>query len=317
MTDFGFFLSAEELSPRTLVETAQAAERSGFDRIWISDHFHPWTQAQGESAFVWSVLGGIAATTKLHMTTAVTCPTFRIHPAILAQASATMACLAPGRFSFGVGSGENLNEHILGDPWPPASERLARLEEAIGLIRELWTGKVVTHDGQYYTVNDARIFSTPDAPPPILVSGFGPAATELAAEIGDGWVTVGPDEEGMKIYRGAGGTGVTQGGVKICWAESEDEAAEIAHARWGFEGVGGQLPQDAPMWMGFEAIGELSSPDDIKKKIACGPDPENAAEKIQAYLDVGFDEVYISQMGPNQEGALRFLTKDVLPLLRR
>ncbi|MGQ0629817.1 MAG: TIGR03557 family F420-dependent LLM class oxidoreductase [Sporichthyaceae bacterium] len=316
MTDFGFFLSAEELGPRQLIETAQSAERAGFDRIWVSDHFHPWTQAQGESAFVWAVLGGIAASTQLQMTTAVTCPTFRIHPAILAQATATVAAMAPGRFSFGVGSGEALNEHILGDPWPPVSERLARLEEALGLIRELWKGDVVTHDGEYYTVHNARIFSTPDEPPPILISGFGPDAIELAARAGEGWVTVGPDADGMKTYRGAGGTGRTQGGIKICWAKSEDEAAETAHQRWGFEGVGGQIPQDAPMWMAFEAIGELSSPDDIKKKVPCGPDPERVATAIREYVAVGFDEVYISQMGPDQEGALRFLTKDVLPLLR-
>ncbi|MGQ0846691.1 MAG: TIGR03557 family F420-dependent LLM class oxidoreductase [Sporichthyaceae bacterium] len=315
MTDFGYFLSGEELDPRTLVATAQSAERAGFDRLWISDHFHPWTRAQGESAFVWSVLGGIAATTSLRLTTAVTCPTFRIHPAILAQATATMTCLAPGRFAFGVGSGEALNEHILGDAWPAVGERLERLEEAIELIRELWTGKVVSHRGQYYTVADARIFSLPEQPPPILVSGFGPEAIELAARAGDGWVTVGPDAEGMKTYRSAGGKGLTQGGLKFCWAESEDEAARIAHSRWGFEGVGGQLPQDAPMWMGFEAIGELSSPDEVKKKVPCGPDAERVADAIREYVDVGFDEVYLSQMGPDQAGALRFLTDEVLPLL--
>lgn len=265
---------------------------------------------------MWAVLGAVASTTSLHMTTAVTCPTFRIHPAVLAQATATVARLAPGRFHFGVGSGEALNEHILGDAWPPVGERLARLEEAIGVIRELWTGEVVTHDGEYYTVHNARIFSAPDEPVPILVSGFGPEATQLAARVGDGWVTVSPDADGMKTYRDANGSGRTQGGLKICWAESEDEAANTAHRLWGFEGVGGQLAQDTPMWMGFEAIGELSSPDDIKKKIACGPDPERAADAIREYLEIGFDEVYISQMGPDQEGALRFLTDRVLPLLR-
>jgi G6PDH family F420-dependent oxidoreductase len=316
MTDFGYFLSSEELAPRTLIETAQAAERAGFDRVWVSDHFHPWMETQGESAFVWAVLGGIATSTQLRMTTAVTCPTFRIHPAILAQATATVAALAPGRFSFGVGSGEALNEHILGDTWPPVSERQERLEEAIGLIRELWTGEVVTHDGTFYTVHNARIFSTPDAPPPILVSGFGPEATELAAQAGDGWVTVSPDADGMKTYRGAGGKGRTHGGIKICWAESEDEAAQTAHRRWGFEGAGGQLAQDVPMWQGFEGIAELTSPDDIKKKVPCGPDAERVADAIREYLEIGFDEVYIGQMGPDQQGGLRFLTDEVLPLLR-
>lgn len=316
MTEFGFFLSSEELAPRTLIDTAHAAERAGFDRIWVSDHFHPWTQAQGQSGFVWSVLGGIAATTQLRMTTAVTCPTFRIHPAVLAQATATLASIAPGRFRFGVGSGEALNEHILGDAWPPVSERLARLEEAIGLIRDLWTGEVVTHDGEFYAVHNARIFSTPQAPPPVLVSGFGPEAVELAARVGDGWVTVSPDADGMKTYQGAGGNGLTQGGLKICWAQSEDEAARTAHRLWGFEGAGGQLAQDVPMWHGFEAIGEMTTPEEIRKKIPCGPDAEQVADAIREYVQIGFDEVYISQMGPDQQGALQFLTDRVLPLLR-
>jgi G6PDH family F420-dependent oxidoreductase len=316
MTDFGYFLSSEELSPPQLLSTAQAAEKAGFPRVWISDHFHPWTSEQGESPFIWSVLGAVAASTGLQMTTAVTCPTYRIHPAIIAQAAATVASLAPGRFRFGVGSGEALNEHILGDAWPPVSVRLARLEEAITLIRKLWEGDTVTHEGEHFTVHNARIFSTPQASPPVLVSGFGPDATKLAARIGDGWITVQPDTEGMQTYRDAGGKGTTQAGVKICWAASEDEAAQTAHRLWGFQGAGGQTSQDLPMWQGFEALGELTSPDDMKKMLPCGPDPERAAETIQEYVDAGFDEVYVSQMGPDQEGGIRFLQEQVLPLVK-
>src|SRR3982750_851784 len=184
MTEFGYFLSSEELTPSEIVRTGQAAERAGFERVWISDHFHPWTSEQGESAFVWSVLGALATTTGLHLTTAVTCPTFRIHPAVIAQAAATTACLAPGRFTLGVGSGEALNEHVLGDAWPPVSVRLSRLEEAIRLMRQLWTGGVTTHQGEHYTVHDARIFSLPETPPDVLISGFGPESTKLAARVG-------------------------------------------------------------------------------------------------------------------------------------
>jgi G6PDH family F420-dependent oxidoreductase len=317
MTDIGYFLSSEELSPPELLATAQAAEQAGFTQVWVSDHYHPWTTEQGESAFVWSTLGAIAASTNLSMTTAVTCPTFRIHPAVIAQATATVAALAPGRFRFGVGSGEALNEHILGDAWPPVSERLKRLEEAVHLIRKLWEGETVTHKGEFFTVHNARIFSLPQAPPPILVSGFGPDATKLAARIGDGWITVQPDTEGLATYRDAGGKGTTQGGVKICWAETEDEAAATAHRLWGFQGAGGQTSQDLPMWMGFEAIAELTSPEDMKKALPCGPDAQKAADAIQAYVDAGFDEVYVAQMGPDQEGGLRFLTDEVLPLVRR
>jgi G6PDH family F420-dependent oxidoreductase len=315
MTDFGYFLSSEELSPQELVRCGKAAERVGFDRVWISDHYHPWTSEQGESAFVWSVLGALAATTQLHLTTAVTCPTYRIHPAVLAQATATTAALAPGRFTFGIGSGEALNEHIRGDAWPPVSVRLERLSEAIAVIRELWAGGVVTHRGEHFTVHDAKLFSLPETSPDILVSGFGPKAVELAAKDGDGWITVQPDKEGMQHYRESGGKGRTQAGVKICWAESEDEAAKTAYRLWGFQGAGGQASQDLPMWHGFEGIAELSSPDDMKELVACGPDPARAAEMIQKYVDVGFDEIYLAQMGPDQDSAMAFLREDVLPLL--
>lgn len=316
MTEFGYFLSCEELSPTELVETARLAERAGFDRIWISDHYHPWTREQGESAFVWAVIGAIAASTNLRITTAVTCPTDRIHPAVLAQATATVASLAPGRFAFGVGSGERLNEHILGGLWPPTPIRLQRLEEAIGIIRELWTGKTVTHRGEHYTVDAARVFSLPEQPPPILVSGFGPGATDLAARIADGWITVQPDGDLLKRYREGGGTGITQGGTKICWAPSADDAAKTAYRLWGFEAVGGQSAQDLPSWVEFEQLGEATSPEQIAESVPCGPDPERAAESIKAYVDAGFDEVYISQMGPDQPGGIRFLTEDVLPRVR-
>ena len=315
MTSFGYFLSSEELSPRDLVSAGQAAAAAGFDRLWVSDHYHPWTEAQGESPFVWSVLGALAVTTDAQLTTAVTCPTFRIHPAVIAQATATVAALAPGRFRFGVGSGEALNEHVLGDAWPPVSVRLARLEEAIEVIRQLWTGKTVTHEGTYYTVHNARLFSLPAEPPPVLISGFGPEATELAARIGDGWITTSPDKEDLELFRRSN-SGVTQAGVKICWAETEAEAAKTANALWGHSGVGGQASQDLPMWHSFAALGETQSLEQTKESVACGPDPQKAADAILEYVEAGFDEVYVSQMGPDQEGGIRFLTEEVLPLLQ-
>jgi G6PDH family F420-dependent oxidoreductase len=315
MTKFGYFLSSEELSPQKLVETAKVAEAAGFDRLWVSDHYHPWSTSQGESAFVWAVLGAIAAGTDLRITTAVTCPTYRIHPAVMAQATATIACLAPGRFSFGVGSGERLNEHILGGEWPPAPIRLEQLEEAIAVIRQLWGGETVTHRGKHYTVDAARIFSLPDELPPILVSGFGPLATDLAAKVADGYITVQPDGELLKRYRDQGGTGITQGGTKICWAESAEDAAKTAYELWGHEGIGGESAQDLPSWTEFESLAEVGSPQKIAEDVPCGPDPERAVESIKAYVDAGFDEVYISQMGPDQEGGIRFLAEQVLPKL--
>jgi G6PDH family F420-dependent oxidoreductase len=316
MTEFGYFLSGEELGPRQIVTYAQQAEQAGFGRVWVSDHYHPWTSSEGESPFVWAVLGAIAATTQLQMTTAVTCPTFRIHPAIIAQATATVAAMAEGRFTFGVGSGEALNEHILGQEWPPVSVRLARLEESLDIIRKLWTGDVVTHEGDYYTVHNAKLWSLPAAAPPILMSGFGPESTQLAARIADGWISTSPDKDNLAVYRDAGGKGRTQGGMKICFAETEKEAAETAHRTWGHEGAGGQLAQDVPMWQGFEAVAELTSPEDMIKSLPCGPDAARAAEAISAYVEAGFDEVYIAQMGPDQEAGIRFLTEEVLPLVR-
>jgi G6PDH family F420-dependent oxidoreductase len=314
MTSFGYFCSAEELAPREIVAAGQAAERAGFDRLWVSDHYHPWQESQGESAFVWSCLGALATTTQLQLTTAVTCPTFRIHPAILAQAAATTQVLAEGRFRFGVGSGEALNEHILGDAWPPVSIRLERLEEAIEVMRKLWTGETVTHEGKYYTVHNARIFSLPDAPIPVLISGFGPEATEVAARIGDGFITVSPDKEALTQFRRKN-DGLTQAGTKICWAPTEEEAKETAFRLWSHSGIGGQSSQDVPMWHTFASIGEANTPDKLAETIPCGPDPERAAASIREYVDAGFDEVYIAQMGRDQEGAIRFLTEQVLPLL--
>jgi G6PDH family F420-dependent oxidoreductase len=315
VTEFGYFLSSEELPPAKLVSTAKAAESAGFDRIWVSDHYHPWTREQGESAFVWAVLGAVGTSTELKMTTAVTCPTDRIHPAVLAQATATIATLAPGRFSFGVGTGERLNEHILGGTWPPAEIRLERLEEALAIIRRLWSGETVTHRGTHYTVDAARVFSRPEQPPPILMSGFGPAATEYAARIADGYINVQPSGELVQTYRKAGGKGIAQAGVKICWAESADEAAKTAYRLWGHEGIGGQSAQDLPSWSEFEALSEANSPEQMAQSVPCGPDAGRAADAIKEYVDAGFDEVYVSQMGPDQEGALRFLVDKVLPRL--
>jgi len=316
VTEFGYFLSAEELNPAALVAAGRQAVDAGFDRLWISDHYHPWVREQGESAFVWSVLGALATSTDARLTTAVTCPTDRIHPAVIAQAAATTASLAPGRFSLGVGTGERLNEHILGGLWPPAEIRLQRLEEAIEVMRKLWTGETITHRGEHYIVDAARIFSLPDEPPPVLVSGFGPKATKLAARVGDGWISTQPDAELLSLYRTSAGRGPTQAGMKICWAESADDAAKTAYRLWGFQGVGGQSSQDLPSWVEFETLAEASSPEQVAESIACGPDPERAAAKVQEYVDAGFDEVYIAQMGPDQAGGIAFITEKVLPLLK-
>src|SRR3954454_16251173 len=180
----GYFLSSEEWGPNDIVRLARRAEDAGFHSLWISDHYHPWIDEQGHSPFVWSAIGAIAeATSRMAVTTAVTCPTVRVHPAVIAHAAATCGLLLDGRFQLGVGSGEALNEHIFGDPWPEADERLEMLEEAVEVIRLLWQGGMQTHHGTHYDVVNARIYSLPETPPDILVSGFGPKAIEVAARI--------------------------------------------------------------------------------------------------------------------------------------
>src|SRR3954449_7082898 len=219
----GCFLSCEEFGPRELLEQARRAEAAGFHALWISDHYHPWNDEQGHSAFVWSVIGALSQATTLPVTTGVTCPTMRIHPAVIAQAAATSAVMHEGRFGLGVGSGEALNEHIIGEHWPEADVRLEMLEEAVEVMRTLWEGGQRSHRGRHYTVENARVYDLPDEPPPVLVSGFGPKAVKLAAKIGDGYVTMSPDEDAIQQYRSEGGKGPVHAGAKVCYMASEDQ----------------------------------------------------------------------------------------------
>src|SRR3954470_6215173 len=252
MATIGYFLSSEEHPGSELVKAAALAEQAGFEAAWISDHFHPWLDEQGHSPFVWAVLGGVArATERLRVTTAVTAPTVRIPPAVIAQAAATTAELFEangqrGRFALGVGTGEALNEHILGDHWPTPEVRLSMLEEAVALIRELWKGETVDHDGEHYVVENARIYTLPARAPEVYVSAFGPKAIEVAARIGDGFITTQPSAEDLVAYRQHGGTGPSQAGLKVCWHDDETQAVKIAHRYWRNQFVPGQLSQDLP-----------------------------------------------------------------------
>lgn len=311
MSEIGLFLSSEEHGPQALLEQARRGEQAGFHSLLISDHFHPWVGAQGESPFVWSVIGGIAATTQLRVTTGVTCPIMRVHPAILAQAAATTQLLCDGRFAFGVGSGENLNEHVLGEKWPPIAVRLEMLEEAVEVMRELWTGALVSHHGRYYTVENARLYSVPDEPPPVLVSAFGDASLALASSIGDGLITTEPDSAAIEGYRSSGGRGRTVAAVKVCWGTDERKARELAHRLWAVEQLPGQLNQELAMPAHFERAVELVSEEMVAEKVPCGPDPERHVAAITRYLEAGFDEVYINQIGPEQDGFFEFYADEL------
>jgi coenzyme F420-dependent glucose-6-phosphate dehydrogenase len=314
----GYTLSSEEFGPRALASFAVRAERAGFDFAGISDHYHPWVDKQGNSPFVWGVIGAISESTeRLRVITGVTCPTTRIHPAIIAQAAATAACQLPGRFSFGVGTGENLNEHILGDAWPPVARRQERLEEAIEVIRKLWDGGLVTHYGRHFTVENARIYTLPEELPPILVAVAGKRSVELAARVGDGLIGTSPKAESIEEFRAKGGEGKpTYGQLHVCWAESEAEARKTALEWWPNAGISGSHFLELPLPSHFEEGTELVDEEKIAESAVCGPDADKHLEAIREYLDAGYDHVYVHQIGPDQDGFFDFYERAVLPVLR-
>jgi coenzyme F420-dependent glucose-6-phosphate dehydrogenase len=316
MAEIGYALSSEEHPPKDLVRFAQRAEDSGFSFAAISDHYHPWVDAQGQSPFVWSVIGGIATTTSsLNLGTGVTCPTFRIHPAIIAQAAATASAMMPGRFFLGVGSGENLNEHILGDHWPPPPVRQDMLAEAVAVLRQLWEGGYQSFDGQFFTVENARIYTLPQELPAIVMAAAGPSAAELAGQVADGMWSVAPDAELVSTYEQAGGTGPRYGQVKMCWAADQDEARKTVSEWWPNAGIGGELSQELPLPRHFEQAAALVTPDDLAEKVPMGPDPEQYVEQVKAFVDAGFTHVYLHQIGPDQEGFFDFFRRELAPRL--
>jgi coenzyme F420-dependent glucose-6-phosphate dehydrogenase len=290
MTPVGYALSTEEHAPDALVRNARLAEEAGFEFALISDHYHPWTDRQGQSPFVWAVIGAIAnATDRLRLGTGVTCPTIRIHPAIVAQAAATAATLMPGRFFLGVGSEENLNEHVVGERWPPLAVRLEMLEEAIKAIRDLWTGKLVSHRGKHYTIENARLYTLPDAPPPLVVAAAGPNAAELAGRLGDGLVGVSPQAEVVEAFDSAGGGDKPRyGQVQVCWAEDEQKAKQTALAWFPNIALPGDLSQELAQPAHFEQASELLSEDEMAEIVACGPDPERHVEVSGSRASVTF-----------------------------
>jgi G6PDH family F420-dependent oxidoreductase len=313
----GYFLSSEEFTPAELIEQATLAERAGFEALWISDHFHPWNDAQGQSAFVWTMVGAIGQACRLPITTAVTCPTVRIHPAIIAQAAATSAVLLEGRFILGVGSGEALNEHIYGDAWPSADIRLEMLEEAVEVMRKLWEGGFVDHRGRYYQVEHARVYTLPEQPVPVYVSAFGPKALDLAARIGDGYVSTKPDGDLVRQFREkGGGDKPAQGGFKACYAATEEEAVEIAYERWPHAGAEGELDQVLPSPRHFEQVGSMVPKEAMRTAFALGPDPERQLEQMDKYQKAGYDEVYVANVGPYYREFFDLYSTEVLPRLR-
>lgn len=315
----GYHLSSEELDPRVMPRLARRAEEAGFDFVTISDHFHPWTRAQGQSPFVWGAIGAIAAVTeRVEVATCVTCPTMRMHPAVVAHAAATAAVQLDGRFVFGVGTGERLNEVILGDAWPPAPVRRAMLEEAIAVMRALWTGEMVrAHEGEHYTVHDARLFTVPDEPPPVVVSAFGPRAAALAGRIGDGFWNVAPDPELLGVFHDAGGRGKpAYGKLDTCVAEDDATARRIALETWPTSTLGGEMGQQLATPEHYEQAAAGATEEQVAEAILCANDPERHVGALREYADAGYDRVCVQQCGQDQQRLLELYEREVLPALR-
>jgi G6PDH family F420-dependent oxidoreductase len=315
---YGYKLSAEGFGPKELVRQAQLAEASGFDFVEISDHYHPWLDSQGHSPFAWSVLGVIAAKTdSIGLATGVTCPTIRYHPAIIAQAAATMAIVSDGRFTLGIGSGERLNEHVVGRGFPAVAERQAMLREALEIIRQLWQGGYQSYRGEYLDLEDARVFDLPDELPVIAVAAGGPSAARLAADLGDGLFGTEPKANLLEAYRGAGGNGPTYGEVGLAWAEDEASAVKAAYesSKWSLTGwkVMSELPNPA----NFEASARFVREEDVAAQMPCGPDAAKHLEAIRTYEQAGYDHVVLTNNGPDPDGFMDFFARELKPQLTR
>ena len=308
----GFWISSEEHGPTEMVRAAQHAEAAGFPYVQLSDHFHPWIDRQGQSPFVWSVIGGIAATTKLTVGTGVTCPIIRIHPAIVAQAAATSSVMLEGRFFLGLGTGENLNEHVIGRGWPPIEARRDMLEEAIDVLRTLFRGGERSFRGRYFTVEDARLYTASESPPPIYVAAGGPKSAELAARAGDGLIAANPDNELVAKYEGAGAQGNPKYiEVQVCWSRDAAAARRLAHELWPTGALGGQLAQELRRPSDFEAAVEHVTLEKSTKHTPVGPDVEPYVKAVRNCVDAGFDHIGLHQIGPDQEGFLTFWEKEL------
>ncbi|MFL5953379.1 MAG: TIGR03557 family F420-dependent LLM class oxidoreductase [Gaiellaceae bacterium] len=305
--EIGYWLSSEEHGPVALVENARLAEEAGFEHALISDHIHPWVDAQGHSPFVWGVIGAIAASTsRIRLGTAVTCPLIRIHPAIVAHAAATSQALAQGRFFLGVGTGENLNEHVLGDKWPRADVRLQMLEEAIDVLRALLGGDWETYRGKYYTVEQAKLYDAPGEPPPIVVAAKAANAAKLAAAKGDGHMNTSPDAEIVKIYKDAGGTGPIYGKVAGVFVSDRSEARRIAKERQPNTAMGGDLSTELALPRDFEAVAELVREEDLEGSLVLGDDPDAWRQKIDEFARAGFTHVALHNVAEDQRGFIEF-----------
>ena len=320
MVELGYTAISESHGPDALVENVAEAERRGMDYAMVSDHYHPWTTRQGESPFVWGVLGAMARETdEIPIGTNVTAPIIRVHPAVVAQAAATAAAQLEGRFVFGVGTGENLNEHVVGERWPPHDLRLEMLAEAVEIVRLLWEGGSKTYRGDHYTVENACVFTLPDELPPIMVAAGGERTAAAAGHYGDALVSTSSDPDLVERFEQASETDQEEphfGQIHVRFEEDEESAKETAYEQWPNAAVAGQLGQDLPTPAHFEQAARMIDPDDVAERVVLGSDPDDYVEKIESFVDAGYENVHVHQIGDDQEAFLEFYTEEVAPSFR-
>jgi G6PDH family F420-dependent oxidoreductase len=308
----GFKLMAEVHEPRELVRQTIRAEEAGFDFVEISDHYHPWLYSHEHSSFAWSVLAAAAARTeRIRLATGVTCPTTRYHPAIVAQAAATTQLLADGRFVLGVGSGERLNEHVVGDAWPSVDVRQAKLREALEIIRLLWSGGYQSYEGKYLQLSDARVFDLPETLPPVIVASGGDQASALAAELGDGLFATEPVPELITAYTEAGGDGPHYCEVPLAYADTVEAGAESAHDLFRFGQLGWKVMSELPNPINFEAAAEHVTVETMRESAACGPDVERHVEVFGEFHEAGFDHLALLSAGPDVDAFFAFFESEL------
>ncbi|GAB3445448.1 LLM class F420-dependent oxidoreductase [Streptomonospora sediminis] len=313
----GYKLFAEGYSPQEMVRQAERAEEVGFDFVEISDHYHPWLQSHGHSGFAWSILAAIAARTRrIGLATGVTCPFIRYHPALVAQAAATTALLSDGRFVLGIGAGEQLNEHVVGKPWPSVTERHEMLRESLQIIRLLWQGGHRSFEGRHLRLVDAEVYDLPETPPQIAVAISGNSSASVAAELGDAIFATEPKPELVRAYRGAGGSGPRYAEVPLSWAKDEDAALESAHRMFRFGVTGWKVQAELPDVVNFEAATAFVRKEDLQAAFGYGPEPERHVAAVQQFADAGFDRLALVNAGPDPDGFFDFYAKELSGRLR-
>jgi coenzyme F420-dependent glucose-6-phosphate dehydrogenase len=323
----GYAAMLEQFHPTEVVQLSRVAEENGFHGVMAADHFQPWVPQQGQAAFVWNVMTAIAEHTTHDVGPGVTCPSFRIHPALIAQASATLAAMYPGRHWLGLGSGEALNEHIIGQYWPEAPERINRMFEAIDIIKKLFTGKDVKHSGQFFKLETTRLWTMPDAPPPIYVATAGPVTAKRAGRTVDGIITVGAPVEKISMLFGKFDEGAREAGknpdempkvlqLHLSWAETDEEALRSAMLEWPNGGM--KFPKgDIRSPFEFQQMAKLVRPEDFDGRMLISSDPDAHRAEIQKFLDLGVTQLYLHNVGRNQRQWAEVFGREVLPKLTR